>query len=112
MPAPNSSGKEKDPHWKLLTRFSTDGVWVADGWNTITVTILVDQRMVDAGSTKVYFESKTLYAPDLNGNTSQVLMVIDDVRIQPQYSSTGPKKICNIVLPSMAFYQESGFHNK
>ena len=77
--------QERDPNWKLLARFPTDGEWVADGWNTITGTLIVDQPIVDGGSTEGYFECKTVYASDGNGDTSQVLMVIDDVSIRLDY---------------------------
>lgn len=77
--------QERDPHWKLLARFPSDGVWVADDWNTITGTVTIDQSIVDGGSTEGYFECKTLYAADLNGVSSQVLMVIDDVSMTLDY---------------------------
>ena len=63
--------QERDPHWKLLARFPTDGVWVAGGWNIITGSMVVDELIVNAGSTEGYFECKTLYAPDLNGDGAE-----------------------------------------
>ena len=77
--------QERDPHWKLLARFPSDGEWIADGWNTVTGTLTVDQIIIDGGSTEGYFECRTVYATDLNGETSQVLMVIDDVSIELDY---------------------------
>lgn len=72
--------EERDEHWKLFARFPSDGVWVADDWNTVTGSITADQIIVNADSTEAYFECKTLYAPD----GSQVLIVLDDVSIQLQ----------------------------
>ena len=81
----SSAHQEHNPNWKLLARFPADGEWIADGWNTITGTLIVDQPIVDGGSTEGYFECKTVYASDGNGDTSQVLMVIDDVSIRLDY---------------------------
>lgn len=73
--------KEREKHWMILASFPTDSVWVADGWNTVSGAMVVNQRMADAGSTETYFECKTLYTSD----GSQVLMVIDDVSVRLEY---------------------------